>query len=160
MTTHSAGAATPALEVPSYELRIDQVLESKHKFVSSRPGIVEFEHAGRRLRLVLPIDCPACDFLVTVAAADWLFLIGRQRAPQDASSGGGALVIARRCAHDLYVTELWHETYGSFLWRSGLEPAPWRTRKSRSDRDPGHQPGDDAGPVRGSSTPGSSAPSR
>ena len=78
MTTHSAGAATPALEVPSYELRVDQVLESKHKFVSSRPGIVEFEYAGRRLRLVLPIDYPACDFLVTVAAEDWLFLIGRQ----------------------------------------------------------------------------------
>ena len=80
MTTHSADATTPALEVPSYELRVDQVLESKHKFVSSRPGIVEFEYAGRRLRLVLPIDYPACDFLVTVAAEDWLFLIGRQRA--------------------------------------------------------------------------------
>lgn len=131
MTTHSAGSATPALEVPSYELRVDQVLESKHKFVSSRPGIVEFEDAGQRARLVLPIDCPACDFLVTVAADDWLFLIGRQRAPQDAPSGRGAIVIARRRRGDLYVTELWHETYDSFLWRSGLEPALWRTRKFR-----------------------------
>ena len=131
MTTHSAGAATPALEVPSYELRVDQVLESKHKFVSSRPGIVEFEYAGRRLRLVLPIDCPACDFLVTVAAEDWLFLIGRQRAPQDAPSVRGAIVIARRRADNLFVPELWHETYDSFLWRSGLEPALWRTGKFR-----------------------------
>ena len=131
MITDSAGAATLALEVPSYELRVDQVLESKHKFVSSRPGIVEIEDVGRRVRLVLPIDCPACDFLVTVAADDWLFLIGRQRAPQDAPSGGGAIVIARRRGDDLYVTELWHETYDSFLWRSGLEPAPWRTRKFR-----------------------------
>ena len=43
-------------------------------------------------------DCPACDFLVTVAAEDWLFLIGRQRAPQDAPSVRGAIVIARRRA--------------------------------------------------------------
>jgi len=35
---------------------------------------------------VLPIDCPTCDFLVTVSADDWLFLIGRQRAPQDAAT--------------------------------------------------------------------------
>jgi hypothetical protein len=131
MITHSAGAATPALEAPSYELRVDRVLESKHKFVSSRPGIVELEHAGRRLRLVLPLDCPACDFLVTVAAEDRLFLIGRQRAPQDDRSGRGALVIARRREGDLYVTELWHETYDSFLWRSGLELAPRQTKKFR-----------------------------
>jgi hypothetical protein len=104
----------PALELPSYELRVDQVLESKHKFVSSKPGIVEVEDVGRRARLVLPIDCPACDFLVTVAADDWLFLIGRQRTPQDAPSGRGAIVIARRRGDDLYVTELWHETYDSF----------------------------------------------
>ncbi len=131
MTTHSAGAAMPALELPSYELRVDQVLESKHKFVSSRPGFVEFEHAGRRARLVLPIDCPACDFLVTVAAEDRLFLIGRQRAPQDAPSVRGAIVIARRRVDNLFVTELWHETHESFLWRSGLELALWRTGKFR-----------------------------
>ena len=131
MTTHSTGAATPAQEVPSYEPRVDQVLESKHKFVSSKPGIVEFEYAGRRLRLVLPIDCPACDFLVTVAAEDWLFLIGRQCAPQDAPSVRGAIVIARRRADNLFVTELWHETHDSFLWRSGLEPALWRSGKFR-----------------------------
>ena len=57
--------------------------------------------------------------------------MGRQRAPQDAPSGRGAIVIARRREDDLYVTELWHETYDSFLWRSGLEPDPWRTRKFR-----------------------------
>jgi hypothetical protein len=131
MMTNSAGSATLELEGPSNNLRVDQVLESRHKFVSSRPGIVELEHAGRRLRLVLPLDCPACDFLVTVAAEDRLFLIGRQRAPQDDPSGRGAIVIARRRGDDLYVTELWHETYGSFLRRSGLETAPGRTRKSR-----------------------------
>ena len=130
MTTHSAGAATPALEVPDYKPRADLVMESKHKYVFYTPEIVEFEHAGRRARLVLPIGCPECDFLVTVAADDWLFLIGRRRAPQDAPSGG-ALVIARRHGDDLYVTELWHETYDSFLGRSGLKPALWRTGKFR-----------------------------
>jgi hypothetical protein len=131
MTTHSAGPATLELEVPNYKPRVDRVLESKHKFVLYTPEIVEFEYAGQRARLVLPIDCPACDFLVTAAADDWLFLIGRQRELQDDRSSRGAIVIARRREGDLYVTELWHETHDSFLMRSGLESAPWRTRRFR-----------------------------
>jgi hypothetical protein len=131
MTTHSAGPATRELKVPNDKLRVDQVLESKHKFVLYTPAIVEFEYAGQRARLVLPIDCPACDFLATAAVDDWLFLIGRQRELQDNQSSRGAIVIARRREGDLYVTELWHETQDSFLMRFGLEEAPWWTRKFR-----------------------------
>jgi hypothetical protein len=120
MMTENAGSATLELEVLNYKPRVDRVLESKHKFVLYTPEIVEFEYAGQRFRLVLPIECPACDFLLASTTDDWLFLIGRQREPQEDRSHRGAIVIARRREDDLYVTELWHETHESFMMRSGL----------------------------------------
>jgi hypothetical protein len=111
--------------MPNLKLRFDRVLKSKHKYLCSMPEVIELEHEGRTIRLMVPDDHPQCDFLVTAAAEDWLFLIGRQRpAHEESWNYAGAIVVARKRSDDVYVTELWHETYGSFLMRTGLELSP------------------------------------
>jgi hypothetical protein len=124
MATDTASTATLDLDVTIDPLRVDIVRDSRHKFTLREPRIVEVEHAGQGLRLVLPADCPDYDFLLTSAAADRLFLVGRQRESQDNGYRGGAVVIARRCEDDLYVAELFHETYAAFIKGLGLESAP------------------------------------
>jgi hypothetical protein len=98
-------------------LRVDQVSESRHKFVSATPHVVTVEHDGEDIRLVLPSHCPACDFHVTSAVGDFQFLIGNQRAGRDGETYRGAVVVARRRKDGVYATELWHETHLSFVMR-------------------------------------------
>ena len=101
-------------------LRVDQVIDSRHKYVSATSHVVTVEHAGEELQLMLPDHCPACDFLVTSAVDDWLFLIGRWRPSHDGENYAGAVVVARRQEDGVYATELWHETYRSFVMRASL----------------------------------------
>ncbi len=125
MSTSQAMTPVPVLGMSNFKLRFDRVLNSKHKYLCSMSEAIELEHDGRTIRLLVPGDHPPCDFLVTAATDEWLFLIGRQR-PTDEDDWGyaGAILIARKRGEDLYMTELWHETYGSFLMRTGLELPP------------------------------------
>jgi hypothetical protein len=101
-------------------LRVDQVIQSRHKYVLASPRLVSLEHDGEVFQLVLPDYCPACEFLVTSATGEWLFLIVRWPPRHDGESFGGAVVVARRQGDGAYVTELWHETHGAFMVRSSL----------------------------------------
>jgi hypothetical protein len=105
------------LETSTETLRVDQVIDSRHKFVAATPHVVMVEHEGEDLRLALPSHCPACDFHVTSSVGDFLFLIGSQRPGRDGESYRGALVVARKRRDGIYATELWHETHLSFVMR-------------------------------------------
>ncbi len=98
-------------------LRVDHVSDSRHKYVSAAPHIVTVEHDGEEIRLALPSHCPACDFHVTSAVGDFLFLIGSQQPGRDGETYRGAVVIARKRKDGVYATELWHETHLSFVMR-------------------------------------------
>jgi len=98
-------------------LRVDHVSESRHKFVSATPHFVTVEHDGEDLRLALPSHCPACDFHVTSAVGDFLFLIGSQRPGCDGETYRGAVVVARKRKDGVYATEFWHGTHLSFVMR-------------------------------------------
>ena len=74
--------------------------------------------AGEELQLVVPSHGRACDFLVTSAADDWMFLIGRWRPTHDGESYGVVVIVARRRDDGVYATELWHETHRSFVMRA------------------------------------------
>lgn len=124
MPATQARSQTPDRAMPNLKLRFDRLLKSKHKYLCTTPRMVELEHDGRTIRLLVPEDHPSCDFLVMAAADEWLFLIGRQRpTSEDGWNYAGAIVVARHRDEDVYVTELWHETYGSFLMHTGLEPS-------------------------------------
>ena len=98
-------------------LRLDHVIESRHKFVSATPHVVTVEHDGEDIRLALPSHCPPCDFHVTSTIGDILFLIGSQQPGRDGETYRGAVVVARRRKDGVYATELWHETHLSFVMR-------------------------------------------
>ncbi len=98
-------------------LRVDHVSDSRHKFVSATPHVVTIEHDGQDIELALPSQCPVCDFHVTSAVGDFLFLIGSQRPGRDGETYRGAVVVARRRKDGIYATELWHETHLSFVMR-------------------------------------------
>jgi hypothetical protein len=98
-------------------LRVDQVSDSRHKFVAATPHVVTVEHDGEDIRLALPSHCPPCDFHVTSSAGDFLFLIGSQRPGHDGETYRGAVVVARRRKDGVFATELWHETHLSFVMR-------------------------------------------
>jgi len=85
--------------------------------VSATPHFVTVEHDGEDLRLALPSHCPACDFHVTSAVGDFLFLIGSQRPGCDGETYRGAVVVARKRKDGVYATEFWHETHLSFVMR-------------------------------------------
>jgi hypothetical protein len=104
-------------ETTTDSLRVDHLLESRHKFVSATPHVITVEHHGQQLRLALPSHSPACEFIVTSATDDLLFLIGSQRAGRDGDKHRGAVVVARRAKNGVYLTELWHETHLSFVTR-------------------------------------------
>src|SRR5271165_146692 len=99
------------------QLRVDHVIDSRHKYVSATPHLVTVEHEGEDLRLALPNHCPACDFHVTSSVGDFLFLIGSQRPGRDGETYRGAVVVARKRHDGVYATELWHETHLSFVMR-------------------------------------------
>lgn len=99
------------------QLRIDHVIDSRHKFVSATPHFVTIKHHGEDIQLALPSHCPDCDFHVSSAAGDLLFLIGSQRPGPDGKAYGGAVVVAKRRKDGVYATELWHETHLSFVMR-------------------------------------------
>ncbi len=98
-------------------LRVDHLIDSRHKFVAAAPHVVTVEHDGEDLRLALPSQCPPCDFRVTSAVDDFLFLIGSQRPGREGENCQGAVVIARKGQDGIYATELWHETHVSFVKR-------------------------------------------
>jgi hypothetical protein len=98
-------------------LRVDFLLESRHRFVSATPRFVTVEHGGQEFQLALPSHCPDCDFVVTSATDDMLFLVGSQRPDHDGEKHRGAVVVARRARNGVYHTELWHETHRSFVKR-------------------------------------------
>ncbi len=99
------------------QLRVDHVLDSRHKFVAAAPTYVTVEHEGEDLRLALPSNCPECDFHVKGAVGEFLFLIGSQHPGRDGETYRGAVVVARRRSDGVYATELWHETHLSFVMR-------------------------------------------
>jgi hypothetical protein len=98
-------------------LRVDYLLESRHRFVSSAPRFITVEFGGEELQVGVPNHCPDCDFIVTAAVDDLLFLFGSQRSDHDGEKHRGAVVIARRARNGVYLTELWHETHRSFVKR-------------------------------------------
>ena len=98
-------------------LRVDHVLDSRHKFVATTPHVVTVARDGEDIQLALPSHCPACDFSIISALGDLLFLIGSQRPGRDGETCRGAVVVARRREDGIYATELWHETYLSFVRR-------------------------------------------
>jgi hypothetical protein len=100
-------------------LRVDHLYDSRHKYVSATPHLVKVEHHGEKVRVALPSHCPDCDFHVTSAVGDFLFLIGSQQPGRDGETYRGALVVARRRQDGIYATELWHETHLSFVMRVG-----------------------------------------
>jgi hypothetical protein len=104
-------------EKASDSLRVDHLVESRHKFVSLSPHVITVEHGGQHLRLALPSQSPACEFIVISATDDLLFLIGSQRNGRDGEKNRGAVVVARRAKNGVYLTELWHETHVPFVTR-------------------------------------------
>ncbi len=112
LTEHEAG-----FDTRHDTLRVDHVIDSRHKYVSATPHFVTVDHAGKSHQLALPRDCPACDFLVTSAIGDFLFLIGSQRPGRGGETYRGAVVVARKRKDGVYATELWHETHLSFVMR-------------------------------------------
>ena len=120
MPTDMIGHETRFETMPD-SLRVDHLIDSRHKYVSATPHFVTVEHDGELLRLALPSNCPVCDFLVTSALGDFLFLIGSQRPGRGGETYRGAVVVARRQDDGVYVTELWHETHLSFVMRVGRE---------------------------------------
>jgi len=98
-------------------LRVDHLIDSRHKYVSATPHVVTVEHQGEDLRLALPSHCPACDFYVTSTVGDFLFLVGSQQSGRAGETYRGAVVVARRRKDGIYATELWHETHLSFVMR-------------------------------------------
>ena len=98
-------------------LRVDHVSDSRHKYVTAAPHVVKVKHIGEDLLVALPSHCPPCDFHVSSAAGDFLFLIGSQQPGRDGETYRGALVIARLRKDGIYATELWHETHLSFVMR-------------------------------------------
>ena len=113
----------PTFEPTAESLRFDHLIESRHKFLTATPEVITVEHGGRKLRLALPSHSPACDFLVTSAEDDFLFLIGSQRPRRGGETYRGAVVVARKGEDGVYKTELWHETHLSFVMRVSRESA-------------------------------------
>ena len=121
-------------------LRVDHLIDSRHKYLSPDPQTVVVEHEGEEYQLALPKNSPACDFLLSAVTGDFLFLIGSQHPGRDGETYRGALVVARRREDGIYATELWHETHLSFVMRVGAASCKARRnfRKSRSGRDSPH----------------------
>jgi hypothetical protein len=107
----------PAYETTTDSLRVDHLIDSRHKFLSPSSRVITVEHCGKNLRLALPSHSPACDFHVTSASDDFLFLIGSQRPGRGGETYRGAVVVARKGKDGVYATELWHETHLSFVMR-------------------------------------------
>lgn len=107
----------PRLDRAIDSLRVDYLLESRHRFVAATPRFITVEHGGQELRVAVPSQCPDCEFIVTSAVDDLLFLVGSQRPDHDGEKHGGAVVVARRATNGVYLTELWHETHRSFRKR-------------------------------------------
>jgi hypothetical protein len=98
-------------------LRVDYLLESRHRFVSATPRFITVQHGGQDLCVAVPSHCPDCDFIVTSASGDLLFLVGSQRPDHDGEKHRGAVVVAHRAKNGVYLTDLWHETHRSFVKR-------------------------------------------
>ncbi len=76
-------------------LRVDHLIDSRHKYLSPDPQTVVVEHEGEEYQLALPKNSPACDFLLSAVTGDFLFLIGSQHPGRDGETYRGALVVAR-----------------------------------------------------------------
>lgn len=117
MATHTTESKA-SLDVAAELVRVDQLIDSRHKTVAARPRMVTVEHEGEDLRVALPAHCPAADVMVTSTSGDLLFLIGRVQPDHDNETDYGVLLVGRRGEDGTYATLLWHETLLSFLSRS------------------------------------------
>lgn len=95
-------------------------LHEKHEcWDYDKPGTIAVEHAGRKIRVLVPSYLTEVKVLVSAESGPLLFLLG-QATRKAYDEFAGVLMVAKHRDSDTYEVGVWHELYPWALRHLGL----------------------------------------